>query len=513
MKISLALAAFVLAVAAPAAQAATPTASIEGTTLTVAGTARADVLALRIDPAQSDRLDIDVGDDGTADFSFDRETFTRIRVDAGDGNDRVKVDGTDDRETFRLVAQRAHARLTWDVGDVAIALPEVERVDVRSAGNNDHLIVGDLTGTGVTTVTHDTARAPGGSDVDLSFDTTTVKGTSGEDAIFVQGRDGHVKVTGLAATVRLHHSEEAHDTLVIKGRGGADAIDSAKLRRDAVQLTADGGRDEDVLVGGRRGETFLGGGADDAIFGNGGADTVDTGAGDDIALLDGGADRFDWAPGDGDDSVDGGSGQDTLAFTGTSAGERVNLTGTGGRLRVTRNIGHRTLGANGIETVELDPVGGADRLFVRDLHATAVRTVKIDLADAGGFDEDLAADEVTVDGTDGADTAIIEGSPGFLTPTAAAVVAGRLFVSIVNPDPTLDRLVYRAGGGDDIVNAGGLQDKVIGLQIDGGDGEDNLLGGEGDDTLFGGPKDDILVGGEGNDTLDGGPGTDTVTQD
>jgi hypothetical protein len=55
-------------------------------------TAGADVFALRIDQDASNRLDVDVGDDGTADFSFARKTFKRIRVEAADGPDQVRID-------------------------------------------------------------------------------------------------------------------------------------------------------------------------------------------------------------------------------------------------------------------------------------------------------------------------------------------------------------------------------------------------------------------------------------
>ena len=37
-------------------------------------------------------LQVDVGDDGTADFSFDRSTFTAIDVEAGGGDDQVRID-------------------------------------------------------------------------------------------------------------------------------------------------------------------------------------------------------------------------------------------------------------------------------------------------------------------------------------------------------------------------------------------------------------------------------------
>jgi Ca2+-binding RTX toxin-like protein len=589
---SLVLAAAALAVAAPAAEAAKPTASIEGRTLTVTGTARADAFALRIDPEASNRLDVDVGDDGTADFSFAQETFKRIGVEAGDGSDRVRIDdgngafttvkpttidgeggrdtltggagvehldggdggdtvdgnggddsidlgagpydfvwdpgdgsdsirggdgkdqvtanGSDDREKFRLVPKGDHARLTRDLDSVGMSLREVEHVVARPLGNNDSLTVGDLTGTGVTTVTHDGSLD--GGVPELSFDTTTVKGTDGDDAIDVRGRDGHAKVTGLPATVELHHADPLRDTLAIKARRGRDNLDAAKLHRSAVKLSADGGGDEDTVLGGGGDDALFGGGGEDVIIGGAGKDTADGGAGRDTALLSGGADHFVWNPGDGDDVVEGEAGQDALTFNGTNAGERINVSANGGRLRLTRNIGHITLDANGFESVDVVPFAGPDRVFVHDLTTTDVRSVDADLGITFGLDTDGDPDEVTVDGTEHADVVSIFGSNPLLDNPSASITSGGPFVLIDNTDGTLDHLTYRARGGDDTVIATGVEPDSIGLQLDGGDGEDHLDGGDEDDTIFGGPKDDVLTGGPGNDTIIGGPGNDTVFQ-
>ncbi len=61
-------------------------------TLTITGTAGSDKLALRLRAGDPPRLQVDVGDDGSADFSVRRRRFDRIVVNAGDGNDQVRID-------------------------------------------------------------------------------------------------------------------------------------------------------------------------------------------------------------------------------------------------------------------------------------------------------------------------------------------------------------------------------------------------------------------------------------
>lgn len=72
--------------------AAKPGVTVVGTTLMVTGSTASDLIALRIDPSRSELLDVDVGDNGTADFAVDRGTFKRIEIDAGRGDDHVRID-------------------------------------------------------------------------------------------------------------------------------------------------------------------------------------------------------------------------------------------------------------------------------------------------------------------------------------------------------------------------------------------------------------------------------------
>src|SRR6266498_1674585 len=60
--------------------------------LTITGTEAGDKLALRLKPRDRDILQIDVGDDGSADFSFKRKHIARIAVDVRAGDDLVRID-------------------------------------------------------------------------------------------------------------------------------------------------------------------------------------------------------------------------------------------------------------------------------------------------------------------------------------------------------------------------------------------------------------------------------------
>src|SRR4051812_46765166 len=59
------------------------TAHVQAGTLEITGNAASDKLALRLEAGSPSTLELDVGEDGTADFSFDRTTFTAIVVNAG----------------------------------------------------------------------------------------------------------------------------------------------------------------------------------------------------------------------------------------------------------------------------------------------------------------------------------------------------------------------------------------------------------------------------------------------
>jgi Ca2+-binding RTX toxin-like protein len=80
-----------LATAGPAA-AAPNRAFVAQDTLIVKGSRNNDRIALRLEAGQPGILQVDFGDDGTAEHSFDRATFSRINIFAGRGHDSVRID-------------------------------------------------------------------------------------------------------------------------------------------------------------------------------------------------------------------------------------------------------------------------------------------------------------------------------------------------------------------------------------------------------------------------------------
>jgi Ca2+-binding RTX toxin-like protein len=60
--------------------------------LTINGTAASDRIALRVKAGHPGVLQVDVGDDGSADFSFRRSAVAAIAVNAGAANDQVRID-------------------------------------------------------------------------------------------------------------------------------------------------------------------------------------------------------------------------------------------------------------------------------------------------------------------------------------------------------------------------------------------------------------------------------------
>ena len=66
-----------------------------------------------------------------------------------------------------------------------------------------------------------------------------VKGTDGDDTIDVSGSAAEAKVSGLATTVAIRHSDAA-DRLDIDTGAGTDSVDSIGLVPGSLQLFVDG---------------------------------------------------------------------------------------------------------------------------------------------------------------------------------------------------------------------------------------------------------------------------------
>jgi Ca2+-binding RTX toxin-like protein len=160
----------------------------------------------------------------------------------------------------------------------------VEQVNIVALGGPDTITVHDLSGTGVLQVNVDLSSPPGSGTGDGQPDTVVVNGTTHNDSITVAGDASGAAVSGLAAAVHITGAEAANDRLVVNALGGNDVVDASGLAAGAIQLTADGGDGNDILIGSQGNDTLIGGAGDDILIGGPGQDVLDGGTGSNILI-------------------------------------------------------------------------------------------------------------------------------------------------------------------------------------------------------------------------------------
>lgn len=199
-------------------------------------------------------------------------------------------------------------------------------------------------------------------------------------------------------------------------------------------------------IGDNTNDIVVGGSGDETIFGNEGDDNLKGGKGNDY--IDGGV---------GSDDIDGGDGNDILTDVQSIPWGFVGL------------IGHDTLrGGNGDDELRFQSPDTGD------------------IADGGAGIDLLRIDY----------SAILNNNIFFtLGPVTNVKVDEALTVAISN----IERVIFRAGGGNDFLTGGAL--------------DDSLVGAGGNDTLRGMGGNDSLDGGTGIQDIDGGTGIDTASFD
>jgi len=332
-------------------------------------------------------------------------------------------------------------------------------------------------------------------------------GGSGNDVLEVQGSTGgdvfQVAANGTGVTISKDGAQPSNITatnieeIKIVGKAGDDVFGVVGNVAALTHLTIDGGAGNDTIRGGNGSDLLIGGDGNDIIDGNQGNDTVLMGAGNDV---------FTWDPGDGNDVVDGGTGQDRLDFNGSNASEIMHISANGSHALFTRNIANITMDLDNIEHIKVRALGGTDQIIVDDLRDTDVKLVTVDLS---GFDGqgDGAADDVIANGTFGDNTITVR-SVG----NAIEVDRFGATVRVENGEIGNDHVIVRGLGGEDNIDASGVAAGLVGVVLDGGDGNDTLHGGAGNDTLLGGNDDDRILWhqGDGVDVADGGSGNDVL---
>jgi Ca2+-binding RTX toxin-like protein len=417
-------------------------------------------------------------------------------VEGQDGSDTMVFNGSAGAEIFEASPDGARTRFTRNLGTIVMDINDLEAIDLNALGNTDTTIVNNLSGTGVAKIDIDQAGTLGGTTGDGQADAVVVNGTNTADSIDVFGAGTSISVVGLAAQVNIVNAEGANDALTVNALGGNDRVSATTLPADVIKLTIDGGAGDDQLLGSQGADTILGGADDDFVFGDNGNDLARMGAGDDT---------FQWNPGDGNDTLEGQDGSDTMLFFGASIAENVDILANGGRVLFVRNIANVTMDLNDIEKVDFRALGGADNIVVGDLSGTDLTQAGLDLRgpDGGG---DGAADSITVNGTQGADTFGAAGDAGGIN-----VFGLQAAINVFFQEQANDRLTLNALGGDDVVDATSLQADGIQVTMNGGLGTDLFRGSQGDDLVNGGDGNDVALLGAGDDTFVWNPGDDNDT--
>ncbi|MFE0758148.1 calcium-binding protein [Inquilinus sp. NPDC058860] len=348
--------------------------------------------------------------------------------------------------------------------------------------------------------------------------TLTVVGDAPDDAVIV-GRDARGFILVNDAILHAGSVKGAVPTVFntklisLFGLGGNDTLelDEANGPLPAAQLfggsgndTLTGGSGADLLFGQDGNDTLKGGGGDDQLFGGAGDDLVIGGRDADRIVLGDGNDTALWGPGDGSDRIEGEAGFDTLAFNTSGADEAIAVSANGPRAVLTRDVGGIAMDINGVERIDLQPLGGADSIVVGDMTGTGVQEVRIDLegVDNGGVG-DGKVDSVTLDGTGLGDIVSVLGQPSGLF-----VLGLPSFVAVQRAEGA-DRVAINTGAGNDRIDAGSIAAGAGTFAFDGGDGNDAVFGTRGHDLLVGGAGNDFLDGGQGSDVALLGAGDDT----
>jgi Ca2+-binding RTX toxin-like protein len=288
------------AAAKPAPGAGPEKPKLEHGVLTIPGTGGSDRIAVRLKAGDPRRLEVDLRDDGSAEFAFPRRHLASIAVDARAGDDVVRIDeangafadtatafdGGDGIDTLRFDGTDGADRVDVSASGGAVGLAgavttDVERLDVHVLGGADTVTVGDLRDGAVSGVSVDLGVNGAG---DARPDSVVVRGTAGDDVITVSGGAGAARVLGLRAPVGIAGVDAAGDALTVEALAGDDVVLASGLPSASVRLTADGGDGDDILFGGDGDDTLLGGAGDDVLVGGPGQDVLDGGPGGDILI-------------------------------------------------------------------------------------------------------------------------------------------------------------------------------------------------------------------------------------
>jgi Ca2+-binding RTX toxin-like protein len=540
--------------------------------LNVLGTAKSDKIALRLKPGNKSRLQVDVGGNGFAEFTFKRSAFNRIVVhgasgadalsinerfgvftnteatslfgdtgndllrsgsaaerlfggigndtidgkrgndliEGGAGSDLVVFNGSNAAERFEFTANGKRLRF---VARSTMNIAGVERFDLRASGGADNVVVNDLAGAGLGQLNADLAN-------DRAADVVDIKGSSAANELRV---GGGISIGGIGAAVNVLRAQAANDKLNIDPGAGSDRVTvEGTAGNDTIGVAPSAVAPHIAVSGGPAGlpidvvnaETL----AIEAVAGN---DTLNGAVG--LAArtqltLDGGAGNDAINGGDGNDTLRGGTENDSIDG---NRGDDTGLLGAGDD-SFTWDPGDgsdKVEGEAGTDTMVFNGAGVAEDF---DFSANGTRLK---------FFRNVANITMDVDGTERVDLRALGGIDNTVVNDLSATDVKNIVLDLAT-DGAVDTTTVNGTGGNDTIaiapNAGAVD--VTGLaaavkierseandvlNVNGLDGNDTISGAVGLAALIklgidGGAGDDTINGGDGAETLNGGDGNDAI---
>jgi Ca2+-binding RTX toxin-like protein len=537
--------------------------------LTVIGTPRGETIALRLKAGNPNKIQVDVGNNGSPNWQFNRNRFDEIHVFAAGGDDLVLIDEANgvftDTEATTLLGQNGDDRLrggsgrellvggngkdeadgnrgddvalmgadddsfTWDPGDGSDLVEGqsgldsllfngaggAEQFDVSANGRrvrffrNPGNITMDLGG-----VERIATEALGGADSAVVHD---LSGTDLRNAeLDLEGAIGGNAGDGAADSITVEGTN-GNDTVAIAANAGAVdvtglpsavRIEHPEAANDSLALNTLGG--DDTVNGGIGLAALIrvtadAGTGNDNINGGDGAELLLGGPGNDS--IDGNRGDDTALLGDGDDSFrwDPGDGSDTIEGQAGTDTMLFNGAGVAENFDVSANGGRVRFFRN-VANITMD-LDDVERILTQALGGIDNAVVN----DMSGTDLVEAEFELesAIGGAAGdlaADTVIVNGTNAN---DAIAIAADATAVS-VSGLRTLVRIDHPEVANDSlVVNALGGSDSISSSGNLAALIKLTLDGGAGNDQLRGGNGVDVMLGGADDDFLDGNQGNDT----
>ena len=185
-------------------------------------------------------------------------------VEGQAGTDTLQFNGANIVENIEISANGGRARLTRDVAAITMDLNSVEHIAVNALAGSDKIIIGDLSGTGVTLVS-----------IDAGIDNDIVDGSrlAADTSLFVEGGQGADTLTGGAGNDTVSYAGSAQGVNV---NLATNAVSGGDAQGDIIKSFENviGSAHADTLVGTAGDNILTGGAGDDIIIGGGGNDTA-----------------------------------------------------------------------------------------------------------------------------------------------------------------------------------------------------------------------------------------------